>query len=314
MSGKHRERDERYKRTRERNTERSDRGHERSDRNQNRLERHLDRERNQERGDRHQERCDRYQERGDRNQERSDRYQDRDRHQDRFERNQERGERNHERDDRNNRPTRKEDREERASRKRKSSEPTWGKVEEAKAKPVKPVDKEKPNFELSGKLTEDVNTVNGVVIKYCEPADSRKPKRRWRLYPFKGEKALPTLFVHRQSAYLMGRDRKIADIPLDHPSCSKQHAVLQYRSVLFRKENGTEGRRVRPYLIDLESANGTFVNNVKLEPRRYHELLERDVMKFGFSTREYVLLHEHSKDDEYDDDLPSDDKKPPEEK
>ncbi|XP_072751314.1 smad nuclear-interacting protein 1 [Anoplolepis gracilipes] len=165
-------------------------------------------------------------------------------------------------------------------------------------------EKEKPNFELSGKLTEDMNTVNGVVIKYSEPEDAKKPKRRWRLYPFKGEKALPTLYIHRQSAYLMGRDRKVADIPLDHPSCSKQHAALQYRLVSYQKEGGIEGRRIRPYIIDLESANGTFVNNVKLEPRRYHELLEKDVVRFGFSTREYVLLHEHSKDDSFDDDVP----------
>ncbi|KYN01867.1 PREDICTED: smad nuclear-interacting protein 1 [Cyphomyrmex costatus] len=165
-------------------------------------------------------------------------------------------------------------------------------------------EKDKPNFELSGKLTEDMNTVNGVVIKYSEPLDARKPKRRWRLYPFKGEKALPTLYIHRQSAYLMGRDRKVADIPLDHPSCSKQHAALQYRLVSYQKEGGVEGRRIRPYIIDLESANGTFVNNVKLEPRKYHELLEKDVIRFGFSTREYVLLHEYSKDDSFDDDVP----------
>lgn len=182
--------------------------------------------------------------------------------------------------------------------------PEWGKPSVKGENKSKPQEKEKPNFELSGKLTEDVNTVNGVVIKYSEPQDARKPKRRWRLYPFKGEKALPTLYIHRQSAYLMGRDRKVADIPLDHPSCSKQHAALQYRLVSYQKEDGVEGRRIRPYLIDLESANGTFVNNVKLEPRRYHELLERDVLRFGFSSREYVLLHEHSKDDSLDDDVP----------
>ncbi|XP_043685884.1 smad nuclear-interacting protein 1 isoform X2 [Vespula pensylvanica] len=186
----------------------------------------------------------------------------------------------------------------------KEQEPQWGKqYTKDKSKPVSQ-EKEKPSFELSGKLLEDTNTVNNVVIKYAEPSDARKPKRRWRLYPFKGEKALPTLYVHRQSAYLMGRDRKVADIPLDHPSCSKQHAALQYRLVSFQKEGGGEGRRIRPYLIDLDSANGTFVNNVKLEPRRFHELLERDVLRFGFSSREYVLLHELSKDDSLDDDVP----------
>jgi hypothetical protein len=31
------------------------------------------------------------------------------------------------------------------------------------------------------------------------------------------------------TCYLFGRERKVADVPTDHPSCSKQHAVLQYR-------------------------------------------------------------------------------------
>ncbi|KAJ9600704.1 hypothetical protein L9F63_026157, partial [Diploptera punctata] len=163
--------------------------------------------------------------------------------------------------------------------------------------------KDKPNFGLSGKLTEDTNMYNGVVIKYSEPPEARKPKRRWRFYPFKGDQGLPTLYIHRQSCYLIGRDRKVADIPVDHPSCSKQHAALQYRLVPFTREDGSVGKRVRPYIIDLESANGTYVNSVKIEPRTYVELLEKDVIKFGYSSREYVLLHEQSKDDELDDDV-----------
>ena len=89
--------------------------------------------------------------------------------------------------------------------------------------------KEKPSFELSGALLEDTNTFRGVVIKYSEPPEARIPKKRWRLYPFKNDEVLPVMYIHRQSAYLLGRHRRIADIPIDHPSCSKQHAVFQYR-------------------------------------------------------------------------------------
>ena len=154
-------------------------------------------------------------------------------------------------------------------------------------------EKEKPNFQLSGKLAEDTNTFRGVVVKYNEPAEARKPKRRWRLYGFKGDEALPMLPIHRQSAYLLGRDRRVADIPVDHPSCSKQHAVLQYRLTEYIRPDGSRGRKVRPYIIDLGSANGTYVNNQRIEPQRYVELMERDLIKFGFSSREYVLLHEN---------------------
>lgn len=163
-----------------------------------------------------------------------------------------------------------------------------------------PADKEKPNFELSGALTEDTNTFRGVVIKYNEPPEARVPKRRWRLYPFKNDEPLPVMYVHRQSAYLLGRQRKIADIPIDHPSCSKQHAVFQYRLVPFTRADGTSGRRVRPYIIDLGSGNGTFLNNRRVEAQRYYELKEKDVLKFGFSSREYVLLHEFSDTAEVD--------------
>ncbi|XP_038077612.1 FHA domain-containing protein DDL-like [Patiria miniata] len=169
-----------------------------------------------------------------------------------------------------------------------------------------PKEKEKPNFGTSGKLTEDTNTYRGIVIKYNEPPEARKPKRKWRFYVFKGDEELPIVHIHRQSAYLLGRERLIADLPIDHPSCSKQHAVLQYRLVKYERADGTTGKRVRPYIIDLESSNGTYINNNRIEPKRYYELQEKDVVKFGYSTREYVLLHDKSKDDNPDEDLGED--------
>lgn len=155
-------------------------------------------------------------------------------------------------------------------------------------------EKQGPNMALSGKLTEETNTFNGITVKYSEPPEARKPKRRWRFYVFKGDEAMPVLHLHRQSAYLLGKDRKVADIPIDHPSCSRQHAVFQYRCIPGINADGQKISRVLPYIIDLESSNGTFVNNQKIEPKRYLELREKDVLKFGFSSREYVLLHEQS--------------------
>lgn len=157
------------------------------------------------------------------------------------------------------------------------------------------VEKEKPSLALSGNLAKDTNLVNGIVVKYNQPPEARKPRRRWRLYCFKGDTELPFYQIHRQSAYLFGRDRLVADIPVDHPSCSKQHAVLQYRLVEYKRKDESTGRIVKPYIIDLSSTNGTFVNNQQLEAQRYFELIEKDVIKFGFSSREYVLLHEESK-------------------
>lgn len=149
-----------------------------------------------------------------------------------------------------------------------------------------------PNFNLTGALAADTNTFKGVVIKYNEPPEAHKPDQRWLIYPFKEDQSLDPIPTYRQSAYLFGRDRAIADIPIDHPSCSKQHAVLQFRKV---------GGKVKPYIIDLESANKTFLNGTEIEPRRYYELFEKDLLKFGFSSREYVIMNENCVVEDEDD-------------
>nr|GMD75869.1 FHA domain-containing protein DDL [Ipomoea batatas] len=154
---------------------------------------------------------------------------------------------------------------------------------------------EKPSFELSGKLAAETNRVRGITLLFNEPPDARKPDVRWRLYVLKnGEVFNEPLYVHRQSCYLFGRERRVADIPTDHPSCSKQQAVLQYRQVEKENPDGTLSKQVRPYIMDLGSTNGTFINDNRIEAQRYYELLEKDTIKFGNSSREYVLLHENS--------------------
>ncbi|CAB9517059.1 Smad nuclear interacting protein 1 [Seminavis robusta] len=150
-----------------------------------------------------------------------------------------------------------------------------------------PAEKEKPDFGLSGALAQE--QVGD--FKFREPPEARAPNTRWRFYVFKGDEALETLHISRQSAYLIGRNKELCDILLLHPSLSGQHAVLQYRA-LPRKEDGQI--HVKPYLMDLESTNGTFINGNKLEHARYYELKKGDVLTFGASTREYVLLTENT--------------------
>ncbi|XP_022734877.1 FHA domain-containing protein DDL-like isoform X3 [Durio zibethinus] len=155
--------------------------------------------------------------------------------------------------------------------------------------------KQKPTFELSGKLAAETNRVRGVTLLFNEPPDARKPDIRWRLYVFKaGEVLNEPLYIHRQSCYLFGRERRVADIPTDHPSCSKQHAVIQFRQVEKEQPDGMLTKQVRPYIMDLGSTNKTFINDNAIEPQRYYELFEKDTIKFGNSSREYVLLHENS--------------------
>ncbi|KAJ5561404.1 hypothetical protein N7535_004129 [Penicillium sp. DV-2018c] len=157
-------------------------------------------------------------------------------------------------------------------------------------------EKQKPNFNPSGRLAAESNTVQvqggAIVLKYHEPPEARKPppKEAWRMYVFKGPDLLETVELSERSCWLIGRERTVVDFPLDHPSCSKQHAVLQFRFVEKRNEYGDRIGKVKPYLIDLESANGSSVNGESVPGGRYVEVMDKDVIRFGLSSREYVLM------------------------
>ena len=64
---------------------------------------------------------------------------------------------------------------------------------------------------------------------------------------------------------------------------------MQFRYVEKRGEFGERVGRVRPYVIDLESGHGTWVNGERIPEAKYMELRDKDVVKFGMSRREYVV-------------------------
>lgn len=176
-------------------------------------------------------------------------------------------------------------------------EPQWGKSSDVLAddnvQGISEQTKAKPNFGLSGALAKDEvtgNCVNGVVLKFTEPMDSAMPVHKWRFYVFKEDKLAETLHIHRKSAFLAGRDNRIADLVLAHPSCSKQHAVIQYRKIEKVHSDGSVSASVKPYLMDLASVHRTQLNGEVIDDSRYYELREKDCVKFGASTREYVLM------------------------
>lgn len=47
---------------------------------------------------------------------------------------------------------------------------------------------------------------------------------------------------------------------------------------------------MKPYIIDLESSNGTELNGEDVEAGRYYELRDKDILRFGGSEREYVIM------------------------
>lgn len=82
-----------------------------------------------------------------------------------------------------------------------------------------------------------------------------------------------------------------------HPSCSNQHAVIQFRKTSSKGKDGEHPVKQvsKPYLMDLKSTHKTLLNGEKVDDSRFIELRESDVIKFGFSTRDYVLVREKDK-------------------
>ncbi|KAL6870507.1 SMAD/FHA domain-containing protein [Trichoderma novae-zelandiae] len=161
--------------------------------------------------------------------------------------------------------------------------------------PEKP--KEKPNIGTTGRLAALSNSVaqadgSSIVLKYHEPAEARKPPPRdhWKLFVFKGNDIVDTIELSARSCWLVGRELAVVDLAAEHPSISKQHAVIQFRYTEKRNEFGDKIGKVKPYLIDLQSANGTILNDQKVPDSRYFELRDKDIIKFGHSTREYVVM------------------------
>jgi len=130
----------------------------------------------------------------------------------------------------------------------------WGKQEEFDDDKSKTEEQQQPkslpDFALSGALSKDTMNknnesiiYNGIKLKFSEPADAKIPKSsstQWRLYVFKPNKdatkdaeLLEVLPITRQSAYLFGREKAVADILVEHSSLSRQHCVLQCKFFLF---------------------------------------------------------------------------------
>ncbi|KZM25088.1 uncharacterized protein EKO05_0009860 [Ascochyta rabiei] len=161
-----------------------------------------------------------------------------------------------------------------------------------------PVNKEKPNFKATGALAKHANRVQGtkISLKYHEPAEARKPppSQPWRMFVFKGDDVIDTIELWQKSCWLLGRSHEVVDYVLEHPSSSGQHAAIQFRYIqkVVEDEFGvrsTKGR-VKPYVIDLESSNGTELNGKDVEASRYFELRDKDMLKFAGSEREYVVM------------------------
>eukprot|EP00879_Flechtneria_rotunda_P016493 GHRR01017260.1.p1 GENE.GHRR01017260.1~~GHRR01017260.1.p1 ORF type:complete len:267 (+),score=70.75 GHRR01017260.1:350-1150(+) len=83
--------------------------------------------------------------------------------------------------------------------------------------------------------------------------------------------------VDHQAYYLFGRDLTVCDIPLDHPTASRQHAALCHHN---------DGR---VFLIDLNSSHGTFLDGHQIPAHKPTVLKNGTTIKFGQMETKFVV-------------------------
>lgn len=103
------------------------------------------------------------------------------------------------------------------------------------------------------------------------------PQEKFVLEVLKGGAIIDDIDLSAKSHFFCGRQRAAVDIPMDHPSISRKHAVI-----VFRNDGAV-------MLLDLHSAQGTFLNKSQCHPSNFYRVFVGDIIQFGTSTRRYIL-------------------------
>ena len=130
-------------------------------------------------------------------------------------------------------------------------------------------------------------------VPYNEPKWSGKPlSNSYLLSVIKNGVQINTIKLIKPY-YTFGR-LLTCDVHLEHPSISRYHAIIQHRpdsatdipeSTLFSTNPCDAGF----YIYDLGSTHGTFLNKNKLQPCCYYRIRIGQTIKFGGSSRIFVL-------------------------
>ncbi|KAI9255341.1 SMAD/FHA domain-containing protein [Helicostylum pulchrum] len=122
-------------------------------------------------------------------------------------------------------------------------------------------------------------------LPYEKPNWSGTPCFEYKLEVLKNGSSLETIDGPKKEFVSIGR-LPICDIPMEHPSVSRYHAIIQF------DQDGDA------YLFDMDSAHGTRLNKKQIPGREYVQLKPGDQIRFGESTRICIFESEKPYDPE----------------
>jgi len=107
--------------------------------------------------------------------------------------------------------------------------------------------------------------------------------KKYSLTVLKEGTVLDTIDLSGKSTLTFGRHPTACDVLVEHPSCSRYHAALQF--CVEEKEV----RKVGYYLYDMGSTHGCYVNKERMRPKVYVRVRVGYQIKFGGSSRRYIM-------------------------
>ena len=138
-----------------------------------------------------------------------------------------------------------------------------------------------------------------ISLPYTEPHWSGAlPSSPYLLSVIKNGTIIQEIDISKKPFHVIGR-LPSCEIPLEHPSISRYHAVIQYHPQSTREETSEDDSdrllfSANPteegfYVYDLGSTHGSFVNKNEIRPRCYYRLRVGQMVKFGGSSRLFLL-------------------------
>jgi len=142
---------------------------------------------------------------------------------------------------------------------------------------------ELPTKNRASSLTKEINSENAPngtqvpKLPYKKPEWSSLPKNDYSMEVIKNGVIIEKISIPKTEEFIVLGRLPLCDIQMDHPSISRYHAIIQFSD------------KGMPYLYDLGSAHGTYLNKNVLPPNQYVPLHVGDMIKFGQSTRIYIF-------------------------
>lgn len=154
-----------------------------------------------------------------------------------------------------------------------------------------------PSRRANETATSDKQAGNFPPVPYIVPHWSGAPTESYFLSVIKNGIVIEEISLSGKPFLVFGRLLS-CDVQLEHPSLSRYHAILQYRPPDGENSDAEQssgsaftGNTREPgyYVYDLGSTHGTYVNKSQINPRCYCRLRVGQMVKFGGSSRMFLL-------------------------